>query len=225
MIVSIHQPAYLPWLGYFDRIARSDVFIVLDNVQFERNSFTNRNKIKTANGPAWLTVPVRLSGHFETTIADIEIDDTQDWRRKHLRSIEQSYSRAPDFAEKFGRLSALYEDRQHRLAPLCVTQLRFWLGELRIDTPVLLASEQPVSGRKSDLVLALCRHAGATTYLSGPLGRGYLNENEFAEAGIAVAYHDFVHPAYKQQYGDFVPAMAIVDYWMNSGDPAVFASH
>lgn len=222
-VVSIHQPAYLPWLGYFDRIRRSDLFIFLDMVQFQRNSFQNRNKIKTGNGPAWLTVPVRLKNHFETTIADIEIDETQDWRKKHLRSIEQSYSRAPDFAEKFARLSALYQDRQNRLAPFCLTQLRFWLDELRIDTPIVLASEQSVGGRKSDLVLALCRHVGATKYLSGPLGRGYLNEGEFAAAGIELEYHDFVHPQYKQQYGAFIPAMGVVDYWMNNGNPALSA--
>lgn len=95
MILSIHQPAYLPWLGYFDRIARSDKFVYLDNVQFERNSFINRNRIKTANGPIWLTIPVRLKEHFNKTIADIEIDARQNWKRKHLRSIEQNYRHAP----------------------------------------------------------------------------------------------------------------------------------
>lgn len=222
MIVSIHQPAYLPWLGYFDRIAQSDLFIVLDNVQIERNSFTNRNKIKTANGSTWLTVPVCLNGHFEKTIADIEIDETQDWRKKHLRSIEQSYSRAPNFREKFGRLSAIYHDRESRLARLCIAQLRFWLAELRIETPVLLASELPVGGRKSDLVLSLCRHVGATAYLSGPLGRDYLNETEFEDAGIHIKYHAFQHPVYSQLYGEFVPAMAVVDYWMNCDEVDVF---
>jgi len=222
-VVSIHQPAYLPWLGYLDRIGRSDVFVFLDSVQFQRNSFQNRNKIKTKNGPLWLTIPVRLNGHLDKTIADIEIDETQDWRRKHLRSIEQSYSRAPGFSEKFGRLSALYRDRQHRLAPFCLAQLRFWLDEFRIATPVLLASEQPVGGNKSDLVLALCRHVGATKYLSGPLGRDYLNEGDFAAAGVEIEYHDFAHPEYRQQYGAFVPAMGVVDYWMNCAEPALFA--
>src|SRR5215470_5119272 len=98
MVLTIHQPAYLPWLGYFDRIAQSDAFIFLDNVQFERNSFTNRNRIKTANGPIWLTVPVRLNGHLDQTILATEIDERRDWRRKHLRAIEQNYRRAPCFA-------------------------------------------------------------------------------------------------------------------------------
>src|SRR6202040_3775048 len=107
MILSIHQPAYLPWLGYFDRIARSDKFVYLDNVQFERNSFINRNRIKTPHGPIWLTIPVRLKEHFNRTIADIEIDAQQDWKRKHLRSIEQNYRRAPDFTKKLARLAPI----------------------------------------------------------------------------------------------------------------------
>jgi hypothetical protein len=222
MIVSIHQPAYLPWLGYFDRIAKSDAFIFLDNVQFERNSFINRNQIKTANGPIWLTVPVRLDAHFDKTIVEIEIDGRQNWRRKHLQSIEQSYSRTQDFAQKFSRLTAIYEDKTNKLVELCRGQLDFWLAELDITTRILRASEMPVAGRKSALVLNLCKHLGATKYLSGPLGRGYLDEAEFIKAGIDIEYHEFVHPVYPQTYGEFVPAMGVVDYWMNCGKGDLF---
>lgn len=222
MIVSIHQPAYLPWLGYFDRIAKSNLFIFLDSVQFERNSFTNRNRIKTANQPIWLTVPVRLDAHFDKMIVDVEIDDRQNWRRKHLRSIEQSYSKTPDFARKFQRLATLYGDKTNKLAEFCRGQLDFWLAELGITTPVLRASELPVGGHKSDLVLNLCRHVGATAYLSGPLGRDYLEQAKFFEAGIRIDYHEFEHPVYSQMYGDFVPAMGIVDFWMNCDRPELF---
>jgi hypothetical protein len=222
MIVSIHQPAYLPWLGYFDRIAKSDAFIFLDNVQFERNSFINRNQIKTANGPIWLTVPVRLDAHFDKTIVEIEIDGRQNWRRKHLQSIEQSYSRTQDFAQKFRRLTVIYEEKTNKLAELCRNQLDFWLAELDITTRILRASEMPVTGRKSALVLNLCRHLGATKYLSGPLGRGYLDEAEFIKAGIDIEYHEFVHPVYPQTHSEFVPAMGVVDYWMNCGKGDLF---
>jgi hypothetical protein len=222
MIVSIHQPAYLPWLGYFDRIAKSDAFIFLDNVQFERNSFINRNRIKSANGPIWLTVPVRLAAHFDKTIVEIEIDDRQDWRRKHLRSIEQSYARAQDFAPKFDRLTAIYRNRTNRLAELCRDHLDFWLSELGVTTRILRASELPVAGRKSALVLDLCKHLGATKYLSGPLGRGYLEETEFSKAGIDIEYHEFIHPVYSQTNGEFVSAMGVVDYWMNCSQGDLF---
>jgi hypothetical protein len=224
LTVSIHQPAYLPWLGYFDRIANSDLFIFLDTVQFERNSFTNRNRIKTANGPIWLTVPVRLAGHFTKTVGEIEIDETQPWRRKHLRSIEQNYHRASAFEERFEQLGAIYGGVGGGLAALCLSQLHFWLAQLGIRTAVVPASELPVTERKSDLVLALCRCVGATRYLSGPLGRSYLQEETFAAAGIEVRYQDYVHPEYPQLYGNFLPAMGIVDYWVNSRAADLFSA-
>src|SRR6267378_479446 len=133
MIVSIHQPAYLPWLGYFDRIATSDTFIFLDNVQFEKNSFTNRNRIKTATGSLWLTVPVQTRGHLHKTLLDIEIDSRQDWKRKHLRSIEQNYRSASCFTKRFDRLAASYPPEAGRLVELCFHQLSFWLKELGIS--------------------------------------------------------------------------------------------
>ena len=222
MVVTIHQPAYLPWLGYLDRIARSDLFIFLDTVQFERNSFTNRNRIKSASGPLWLTIPVCLRNHLNTTIADVDIDEQRDWRRKHLSTIAQNYRGAPGFSCRFDRLAASYAKETSRLAELCFDQLAFWLVELDIATPVVRASELPIEGRKSDLVLALCRHAGAHTYLSGPFGRDYLEEKKFAEAGIEVRYHEYAHPNYPQLHGEFVPAMGIVDYWMNCPDHRLF---
>jgi len=222
MIVSIHQPAYLPWLGYFDRIAASDVFVFLDTVQFEKNSFTNRNRIKTAKGPIWLTVPVRLHDHLEKTLIEIEIDNAQNWKKKHLRSIEQNYRRAPFFAKNFDRLAATYLPEENRLAELCYNQLKFWLDEFEIGTRIVRASELPVQGSKSDLVLALCRRLGATTYLSGPLGRGYLAEDKFLAADIEVRYHEYKHPEYPQLFEEFIPAMAVVDYWMNCGAAGLF---
>jgi WbqC-like protein family len=222
MIVSIHQPAYLPWLGYFDRIAKSDVFIFLDTVQFERNSFINRNRIKTSTGPMWLTVPVLSQGHMSKKLAEIEIDERQDWRKKHLRSIEYNYRRAPFFAEKFERLRTRYKGIS-LLTDFCFDQLAFWLDELHIGTKLLRASKLNVSGSKSDLVLALCGAVGGTVYLSGPLGRDYLNDASFKAAGIELRYHDFQHPAYPQLYGDFLPAMAVVDCWMNCADHNLFA--
>jgi WbqC-like protein family len=214
MIVSIHQPAYLPWLGYFDRIAASDLFIFLDVVQFEKNSYINRNRIKTVRGPIWLTVPVLLRGHKTKTLTEIEIDERGNWRRKHLRSIEQNYRQTPGFTKKFKLLEAQFPSLS-KLTEFCFEQLKFWLVELQIKTKVLRASELPASGAKSDLVLSLCTLVGATTYLSGPLGRGYLNEHQFLDAGIGIRYHNYKHPKYSQLYGEFIPAMAIVDYWMN----------
>lgn len=218
MIVSIHQPAHLPWLGYFDRIASSDVFVFLDNVQFEKNSFTNRNRIKTPSGPLWLTIPVVTHGHRQN-LFDIRIDEKQPWQKKQLRSIAQNYRNALCFDDRMAKLEALYDRPAEGLAEFCHRQLLFWLKELGISTPVVRASELTVQGHKSDLVLALCQHLGATTYLSGPLGRNYLQEDDFERAGIAVRYHQYAHPTYPQLHGEFVPQLAIADYWLNC--PAV----
>ena len=224
MIISIHQPAYLPWLGYLTRIAESDAFVFLDCVQFEKNSFTNRNKIKTAQGAQWLTVPVLQAGHMSGTLAELEIDPRPDWRRKHLLSIEQNYRKAPCFKDRFPRLAELYAQPFHLLADLCFEQLKFWLRELGINTRVVRASTLPVSAAKGELVLEICRHLGADAYISGPLGKGYLEPEAFAAAGVALSFQEFVHPMYPQLYGDFLPGMGVVDYWLNCGGNEAFAA-
>lgn len=218
MIISAHQPAYLPWLGYFEKILRSDVFVFLDAVQFEKNSFTNRNRIKTARGPIWLTVPVKIKGHTAATMRETEIDNTQNWKKKHLQALKLNYAKAPRFHDCFPKIAALY-DRQHALlADLCYEHLEFWLAELGIGTTLVRQSTLPVRAAKSELILKLCRHFGATRYLAGALGKAYLDEPAFAAAGIAVEYQDYRHPAYPQLYGPFVPNMGIVDMWMNTSD-------
>lgn len=222
MKVSIHQPAYLPWLGYLSRIAQSDIFVFLDTVQFEKNSYTNRNRIKTANGPLWLTVPVLQQGHLVKPLSAIEIDPKQDWRKKHLKSIEMSYRKASQFSRCFSELESLFASHERMLADLCYEQLLFWVKKFNIPTHIVRASEVPVSGHKSDLVLALCQHFNATEYISGPMGKDYLQTEDFSAANIALSYQDYVHPVYPQLYGDFLPAMGAVDVWLNCPEPSIF---
>ena len=220
MILSAHQPAYLPWLGYFDKIARADVFVFLDTVQFEKNSFINRNKIKTPQGSQWLSIPVTLKGHTNATMRDTLIDDTQPWHVKHLRSIEMNYGKAPYFKKCFPKIEALLRFHESNLAEFCWKQLEFWMTEFEIETQLVRSSELPVVTKKSDLVLDLCKHYGARHYLSGALGRNYLDEASFLNSGIDIEYQDFKHPLYPQLWGDFVPNMGIIDYWMNCGSDA-----
>lgn len=221
MIVSISQPAYLPWLGYFDRIAKSDVAIVLDNVMLERSSktrFTNRNKVRTTEGWTWLTVPVKTAGLGQPLICDVELDTEQSWADKHFRSLVQSYSRAPHFAEHRDWFENFYNQPMTHLAPLLRESTTYLLDTLGIKTPLLYSSEMNVAGQKSELVLNLCKHAGATTYLSGPLGRDYLDATSFEAAGIGLEFHDYEHPVYPQLYTGFEPYMSIVDLLFNCGD-------
>jgi hypothetical protein len=218
MIVSINQPAYLPWLGYFHRIAVSDVHIVLDHVQFEKNSFVNRNRLRTSQGWCWMTVPVRTAGRFgRLAIADLVIDNARDWRRKHWDTIRQYYSRSRYFAEHGSFLFALYERSWLKLADLCEHVTSYLLDAFAIKTRVLRSSNFQVQGKGSDLVLNLCRAVGARTYLSGPLGRRYLVEGDFRQANIRVTYHEYRHPVYEQVFQPFEPYMAALDLLLNQG--------
>ncbi len=217
MIVSINQPAYLPWLGYFHRIAVSDLHIVLDHVQFEKNSFTNRNKVRTADGWCWLTVPVATSGRFGAAINELEIATNQPWARKHWQTLQFNYARAPFFREHAAHLEDIYQRPWTHLAPL-LRELTTWqLEQFDIRTPLRFSSEMKPAGTKSDLVLHLCRAVGATRYLSGPLGKDYLDESAFAAAGITVEYHAYNHPAYRQAFRGFEPNLAAVDLLFNCG--------
>lgn len=220
MKIAIHQPAYLPWLGYFDRIRQSDTFVFLDCVQFEKNSFTNRNRIKTANGPIWLTIPVLHKGHTASTLRDTRIDSTQKWKKKHLNSIFLGYKKAPRFEVCYPKLEKLFASEHEFLSELCHEQLLFWLGELGIRTPVVRASQLSTTRAKSELVLEICTKLNAREYLSGPLGEEYLEKATFEAAGIGLKTHEFRHPSYPQLHGEFVPAMGIVDFWMNERNVA-----
>jgi hypothetical protein len=214
VIVSINQPAYLPWLGYFDRIAQSDLHILLDDVQIERNtrtSFTNRNKIRTSQGWAWLTVPImRGETEWDSQIRNVCVNGTH-WASKHLKSLEQSYGRAPFFGEHYEWLRGIYGKKWERLAPLLQESTGYLLNALTITTSLLTSSDLGVKGEKAELVLALCKEVGATVYLSGPFGRDYLDPDMFRSAGIELRFHDFIHPVYQQRYGGFEPYMSIVD--------------
>lgn len=221
MIVSISQPAYLPWLGYFDRIAKSDIAIVLDSVMLERSSktrFTNRNKIRTATGPAWLTVPVKTAGIGQPLIRDVELDTEQNWAEKHFRTLVQNYGRAPHFGTYKHWLEHFYFQPWTLLAPLLRESTTYFLDALQIKSRLLYSSEMNVSGQKSELILNLCKHVGATTYLSGPFGRDYLEADAFSSAGVALEFHDYRHPVYSQMYPTFEPYMSVVDLLFNCGD-------
>jgi hypothetical protein len=219
VIVSINQPAYLPWLGYFHRIAASDLHVVLDHVQFEKNSFVNRNKMRTAKGWTWLTVPVKTKGHFgDLSIEKLEIDSRRNWRGKHLATLEQTYARAPYMAEYSGFLEDVLSREWDHLVELCRYMTGFFLEALKIETPLVESSTLPVDTGKSKMVLDLCREMKATTYLSGAMGKDYLDEDMFKEAGIKVVYQDYRHPVYTQcQPGEIIPFMGILDLLLNHG--------
>ncbi len=216
MKLSVHQPAYLPWLGHFNKIKCCDLFVFMDTVQFEKNGFTNRNKIKTAQGAQWLTVAVKHKNHMSTSLLDLELVPHSQWQKKHLHTIALNYSRAPNYAGLYPKLEKLYQQSYERLTELCWDHLHFWLRYLNITTKVVRLSEFNIGGKKSELILNMCRYFNATTYLSGPSGKKYLIETDFARHHIDIEYLTFAHPYYPQLYGDFLPNLAVLDYCMNS---------
>ncbi len=218
MIVSINQPAYLPWLGYFHRIAGSDVHIVLDQVQFEKNSFTNRNKIRTRENWGWLTVPVQTSGKFgNLPINQVTIAGERPWAAKHWTTLRLNYSKAPFFDQHAAFFEGIYARPWEKLYDLSREITAYLLDAFKIKTKLYFGSQMAASGKKDELVLNLCRELGATAYLSGPLGRNYLREELFREHAIALRYDDYHHPQYLQVYPGFEPYMAAIDLLFNAG--------
>ena len=228
MIISINQPAYLPWLGYFDRIARSDLHVVLDDVPIEqrtRTAFTNRNRIRSEAGWSWLTVPLKTAGLGQPHICEVEIDNALPWAMKHRRSIEHRYARCRHVEACRPLLALSYDKPWRRLNDLLNHQTAWLLDALALRTPLVYASETTVPGAKSERILNICRHHGATVYLSGALGRGYLDAAAFDQAGIEIRYHDYRHPVYPQLHPGFEPFMSVIDLLYNCGPDSLAILH
>lgn len=221
MILSVHQPQYIPWLGYFDKIANSDAFVFLDQVQYKEREFQNRNKIRTDRGGLWLTVPVISKGLGRQRISDVLIDNEIDWHKQHLLSLKNYYGRAVYFKDHLQFFEGLYGRQWGKLSELNVYIIDYLLDELAIKTPVYFESKLDITQSKTDRVIEICRKMNADTYLSGAGGKEYLEEEKFAKAGIKLAYQDFKHPVYRQQFmkekGDFLPLMSALDLLFNEG--------
>ena len=218
MMVSINQPAYLPWLGYFDRIAKSDKHVVLDHVQFEKNSMVNRNKIKTANGWCWLTIPLKTAGQFgDLAINKVQINNSQNWQKKHWNSIYFNYKKSPFFERYAEQFESFYQQKWDTLGAALKWQLSFFLEALGISTPVVYSSDADYQLTKSELVLEICQAHQASTYLSGPFGRDYLDHQAFVQQEIEVRFQDYNHPAYQQLHGDFISHLSVLDLLCNHG--------
>ena len=214
------QPGYLPWLGFFDQLHRSDTFVLYDDVQYDKGGWRNRNRLKSPTGTTWLTVPVRTTGRTCQRLLDVEIDNDQRWARDHLSTIRHLYARAPylgrylpDLVEVFSRSWALLVDLDLELLSL----LSAWF---HLDPPTLRSSRLGIGGRATQRLVDIAVEAGATRYLTGDAARAYLDVSMFADRGIEVEWHDFRHPTYPQQHGQFVPYLSALDLLMNCGDGA-----
>jgi hypothetical protein len=218
--VAIHQPQYLPWLGYLAKWAAADLFVFLDTVQYEKNGWQNRNRIKTPDGARWLTVPVRA--RLGTRIADVSIDVEQPWPARHLRAIEGAYADAPYWPSVRDALGQLYAEPWDRLAPTAVASAQVLAQALGVTTETRLASSFVVDDDDpTGRLVALCKAVGADTYLAGGHGAKYMDGKRFADAGIRVLYQAYSHPIYAQQHGDFVPFLSGLDLLLMHGDASL----
>lgn len=215
--VVITQPTYCPWLGYFNLMANADTFIFLDNVQFEKRSWQQRNKIKGPGGCQWLTVPVQTKGRFEQRINEVEIAH-QSWQKQHLNTIKHLYAHAPFFHDVFDFLSDIYTREWTKLLDLNLTIINNIVRRLGLSPRFLRASDLSGHGKKADLLIDLCRKAGATHYLSGQAAQDYISSDDlFAHHGITLEYQSFSHPIYPQLHGEFISHLSILDVIMNIG--------
>jgi hypothetical protein len=215
---AIVQSNYIPWKGYFDLINHVDHFVLLDEVQYTRRDWRNRNRIKTASGPRWISIPVQTRGRYEQRIDETRIADAG-WRRSHWSAIEQAYRAAPHFASVAAALEPLYAELDAELlsevnfAFLC--QLRDMLG---IDTPITWSTDYETRADRSQRLLDICLATGATEYVSGPLARDYLDVAAFAAAGVAVAWFDYTgYPPYPQLHGAFEHGVSAIDLLFCAG--------
>jgi hypothetical protein len=221
MRVGIHQPHYLPWLRYLQKIAASDVFILLDDVDYTKNGWQNRNKIKGANGWMYLTVPVNSS--LGVLIRDVHIAQG-DWATKHLRALEMNYSRAPYYDQYIGSLSDLYHTPWTLLGDLNRAMLDYYLTALGVKTRIVRSSDLNVHEVSTNRLIGLCRAVGGTSYYTGEYAvDAYLDTAAFEHAGIGLDFQKWHCPEYRQLYpkAGFIPDLSIPDLLFNVGPDAL----
>ena len=215
--IGILQPGYLPWLGFFEQWHRCDIFVIYDDVQFEKGSWRNRNRIKTASGIQWLTVPVLLKGQGFPAIKDVRINHATGWQKKHVNALLQNYSAAFYFEQYEDGLFSILNRSWKYLLDLNL-ELLHWLGDkLGITTPVISSSELGVSGIGVQRLIDIIRYLGGNRFYEGASGRNYIEPSIFEKAGITVHFQDYSHPKYSQRYGEFISHLSIVDLLFNCG--------
>ena len=217
MILTAHQPVYLPWLGLCHKIYLADMFCYFDIAQYQTRDFNNRNKIKTVNDAIWLTVPVESKNHFEKKICDIKIIDNS-WNKKHFKSIFLYY-KTSEYFDKYidGLENILVKHKYTFLSDLNYDLLIYFLSCLNIKVEIVKATDYDFKGKKSDLVLDMCVKLKADKYIFGENGKDYADTDSFRENKIEIFFQKYNHPEYKQINGEFIPYLSVLDLLFNTG--------
>ncbi len=225
-VITILQPGYLPWLGFFEQLYQCDIFILYDDVQYDRQGWRNRNRIKSAQGIQWLTVPVHLKFNEHPLITEVRIDNQQNWRKKHLLSIKQNYSKAPCYGYFIPLFKEAYSIKWDYLIDLDLFFIKNLAEILGLGhKKIIKSSSLCVEGSKIERLIKLCRRFNADTFYEGAAGRNYINAinaKDFAQQGIQLKFQDYPHPSYKQLHGDFIPYLSVIDLLFNHGDESLY---
>jgi hypothetical protein len=217
MKAAIIQPNYLPWKGYFDIIHDVDVFVFLDDVQYTRRDWRNRNRVKTPGGTKWISVPVL--GGINQQIFEAKIDYSQDWRKNHKNTLHHCYASAPYYDSYCKDIFDIFRQRFETLSDLNLFSIKKIAHILEIGTEMVNSRDLFSGGAKDDKIIEICKRIGADSYLTGPAAKGYINEEKFSATKIDLLFKDYTgYPEYTQLWGDFEPAVSIVDVIFNCGE-------
>ncbi|MFA5173405.1 MAG: WbqC family protein [Candidatus Paceibacterota bacterium] len=214
----IMQPNYLPWMGYFDLMDQCDAFVFLDHVQHIKRDWEQRNRIKSPSGELWLSIPVLSKGKYHQKINEVVLDNSQQWKEKHLQSIKINYAKAPFFEKYFNELGHLYSQEITKLIDISIP-LTLWIKKIiGLNCQVFYSSNLNPQGKKSELLCDICRKIGADEYLSPVGAKDYIDaDNHFIKNNIKLEYQNFEHPVYDQLWGDFISHLSVIDLIFNEG--------
>ncbi len=218
MIIATHQPIFLPWPGLFFKAMKTDCMVLLDAVQFPRGrSWMTRNRLKSEQGELLLSVPVHRKGRGLQAVHDVEVLKATDWRRKHVRSIQQRYANAPYLDDYLPVIKQIYTHDHDRLVTLNLEFIRFLWDVFSLKTELVLQTEIGVTGRGTELIVRICERLGGKRYLMFPMAAKYLHSTEMMQAGIQLCTVPFYPPVYPQLWGDFIPNLSALDLVLNCG--------
>lgn len=215
--IAIMQPGYFPWLGFFELMGRCDLFVFLDDVQYTKRDWRNRNRLRSSSGWQWITVPVLSRNHSKEAINDILINNTIDWRRKHLNIILKNYGKARFFNEYYRDIVDIYSRNWQNLSELTICSTLFIKDKLGITTPHIRSSSLKIKEKQSKRILEICRELRASELLDSKASRGFLDTAIFAKRNIKITFQDYKHPVYEQIHKPFMEYMSALDLLLNCG--------
>ena len=221
MKIGILQPGYLPWLGFFEQMHSTDLFVILDDVQYDKKSWRNRNKIRTKDGWIWLTVPVITKGAFSQKTKDVMINNDIPWQRKHLKSLETNYKKASYYKDYMVFFQELYSKKWEYLVELDMAIIQFIKEQLNITTKLTFSSSLEVSGNKNEKILNICKKVGAAALYDGASAENFIDKNLFSKEGVALEFQQYNHPVYPQLFQPFIPYMSVIDLLFNCGQQSL----